>query len=304
MCLLTARDEWRRGFPVRRVYLNAAGEPDAEGVGTEFNALLCRPGSERAVAAALSAHLRGLSCEEFVVCGVSESALQAIEPGLAGWHRTAQWSTNYYVDLAALRQHGREYTDRLSSNTRAQIRRALKLYAAEGALDVHPAASACEAHAFFEELVALHQATWSSRGQSGAFGTPATLAFHRQIITRGVEQGTVQLLRVQAGGDTIGLLYEIIDGRRVYFYQSGFRYRADNRFKPGLVTHALAMEYWKARGLDEYHFLAGEDFDVRYKRSLATHAGLLGWITFQHPSFKMRAIGWLRDLKRRFRSLS
>ena len=56
----------------------------------------------------------------------------------------------------------------------------------------------------------------------------------------------------------------------VAFYQSGFRYEADNRLKPGLVTHALVIQACLDRGLDVYDFLASEVAGSRYKQSLAT----------------------------------
>jgi CelD/BcsL family acetyltransferase involved in cellulose biosynthesis len=302
ICLLARGVDWQGPFPVRRLYLNTAGEPQTECVCSEFNGLLCRPGWERAVANALAGYLQGEGWEEFVVRGVTEEAAGGIEPIFAGCECLAQWSTDYYVDLETLRSRGGAYVDGLSRNTRAQVKRAMRLYQEAGPILVTVAESPAEVGDLFRELVRLHQETWTSRGEPGAFGAARVREFHERLIARAAPRGAVQLLRVSAGGATIGVLYQFLDNGRVYFYQSGLNYTGDNRYKPGLVTHAAAIEYWRTRGLGEYHFLAGEDFDVRYKRSLATDARTLGWLTFQRRSLKLRAIARLRRVKRRLRA--
>lgn len=303
-CLLTARSDRQGPFPVRSLYLNTAGEDSGESVCVEFNALLCRPGAETVVTAALAEYLASERWEEFVASGVSDAALGVLERAFPGVGRQALWSTDYYVDLARLRSTDEDYLRALSRNTRDQLKRSLKLYEASGPLRVVPAEDPTAAVAMLEEMTALHQAAWRGRGQPGAFASPRIVAFHHGLIRRAFPRGAVQILRVSAGDEAIGLLYYFIERGRVYFYQSGLQYRADNRYKPGFVTHALAIRYWRDRGLDEYDFLAGEDFDVRYKKSLSTHSRPLGWITFQRPGLKLATIALLRRLKRRLRGSS
>jgi CelD/BcsL family acetyltransferase involved in cellulose biosynthesis len=299
-CLLTVNTEWKGPIPVRRMYLNTAGERPTLFV--EWNALLCRPGAEGVVTAALADYLGRQRWNEFCANGISESAFGVIERALAGVPQAALWSVDYYVDLARLRATGEDYVRVLSRNTRDQLKRSLKLYEAIGPLRVTAATDSTTAIAMLAEMVELHQATWISRGQRGAFASPRILEFHHRLIRRA--PGAVQLLRVTAGDEVIGVLHYFVERGRVYFYQAGLRYRDDNRYKPGFVTHALAIRYWQEHGLDEYDFLAGEEFDVRYKKSLSTDTRRLGWIVFRRPGLRLATIAFLRRLKRRFLTTS
>ncbi len=87
----------------------------------------------------------------------------------------------------------------------------------------------------------------------------------------------MDLLRIAAGGQVVGLLYTFVQDGRVLSYQSGFAYNPGRpREKPGLVCHALAIEYYAGRGARIYDLLAGAD---RYKRSLAQGGETLHWAT-------------------------
>ena len=85
--------------------------------------------------------------------------------------------------------------------------------------------------------------------------------------------------------------------------QLGLRYREGPHYRPGLVTHVCAIERCMELGLDEYHFLAGDETTPRYKSSLSTDRRPLAWVRWQRPGPKARAIRGLRALKRRLWSL-
>jgi CelD/BcsL family acetyltransferase involved in cellulose biosynthesis len=107
----------------------------------------------------------------------------------------------------------------------------------------------------------------------------------------------VQLLRTRAGdGKIVGHLYNFVYRGRVYCYQSGFARFADNRMKPGLVSHHLAIVMSRAGGLRYYDFLAG---DSRYKRSLSNRVGEMVWIVMQRPALRFTIEHRLRGAKQR-----
>jgi CelD/BcsL family acetyltransferase involved in cellulose biosynthesis len=187
-----------------------------------------------------------------------------------------------YVDLDALRRRGVAYIDTLSANTRYQLRRAQRDYSADGALVLRAAESRTEAEAFLARLADLHQRHWTARGRPGAFASPFFARFHHAVIEAGFERGAIQLLRVTAGLRDIGYLYNLVCGRRIAAYQSGFAYQPDNRLKPGLVSHALAIEHNLAAGASRYDFLAGMN---QMKQSLATHCETLNWVSLRRPRF-------------------
>ena len=103
------------------------------------------------------------------------------------------------------------------------------------------------------------------------------------------------MIRVSTNTQVIGILYNFIHKNKVYFYQSGFQYSDDNRLKPGLVTHFLAINLCLEQGLSEYDFLAG---DSRYKASLTQDSRKLHWVTIKQNNLKMLSIDVLRIIKR------
>jgi CelD/BcsL family acetyltransferase involved in cellulose biosynthesis len=103
----------------------------------------------------------------------------------------------------------------------------------------------------------------------------------------------VELLRVRAGNEDLGYLYNFLVDGKVLFFQSGFSYTdaEDARYKPGLVTHTVAIEHYQGRGFKEYDFLAGE---ARYKRSLGKSLRSLCWAVIYRQTLRMSVLLWLR----------
>ena len=264
----------------------------------EFNGVLCREGWEDKVAEALGAHLRALDWDEFAIAGISPgpmlTSLQSRSfPEL---HAEISLRPSFYVDLDRLRQSNIEYEKSLSPNTREQLRRSLRLYAESGELRIEVAPDLAIAEKFFAEMCSMHQSTWMERGETGAFTPGRRLEFHRALIQRAFPAGCIQMVRVSAGGEAIGNLYNFVRNGKVYFFQSGFHYKQDKRLKPGLVTHALAIRYCLQAGFRDYDFLAG---NAQYKRSLAKDCRQLAWVIFSRRRVKLVIIDKLRAVKHR-----
>jgi hypothetical protein len=298
-CVLVTRTELVRFLPLRRVYLNCAGEDEQDSTCIEHNTLLVIPGCELAVNGLLLKLLRGRRWDQFLaegVCGARD---------LLTWPSTSSLSTirpDYYVDLQKIRATGAPYENSLSGNTRSQIRRALKLYEERCSSPVRVAEmpSKEEALAALQRLAGLHQAAWTSRGKPGVFQSPLFTDFHRKLIARTFPAGGVQLLCISAGPQDVGLLYNFVFRGRVYFYQSGFQYADDNRLKPGLVSHFLAIQHCLSRPhLLEYDFLAGES---QYKRSLSTSVRDMYWLCCDRPTARTVILRGLRRAKRVYSS--
>ena len=189
-----------------------------------------------------------------------------------------------YVDFGAV-SADRPFIDGLSRNSRHQLRRSNRLYAAHGAVGVRRAETVAEGLHFFHDMVALHDATWRARGKRGAFATEAVRRFYDVLLTDGIPRGEIDLLRIAAGDVVIGYLMNFTHGNVVSAYQSGFNYQAAAPHqKPGLTCHFYAIESYRARGFVEYDFLAGAD---RYKLSLANAERSLHWLSAAptwHPS--------------------
>lgn len=186
-----------------------------------------------------------------------------------------------FLDLDALRAAGGDYLATLSSNTRYQIRRSNRFYAGNARLAMAQAGRPEDLDVLFEEIVALHDATWQRRSIPGAFATSFLQRFHRELMGRALARGELDLLRVTGEAGTVGMLYNFRHRARVYAYQSGFADTAGQpHAKPGLTCHAFAIDHALARGDQVYDFLAG---DQRYKASLTQLAVPLAWAELARP---------------------
>ena len=181
-----------------------------------------------------------------------------------------------YADLRAL-PAGEPFVERLSRNTRHQLRRSNRHYAALGALTLQRADTVETGLAFLAEMIVFHNRTWKARGKPGAFATPAVRRFYETLIADGIAGGEVDLLQIGAGSTVIGYLMNFNHHGVVSAYQSGFNYGgAGPHQKPGLTCHYLAIEHYRAGGAAIYDFLAGAD---RYKLSLANAQRWLHWLS-------------------------
>ena len=300
--ILVARRELRHGL-VRSngLYLNETGNPLIDPLGLEYNGFLadrrfagsvvgcCLEWLTRCAHGWEELHLGGLERANAVAC-----AEIAKDIGLKSLVRDKRRYD--YVDLEHVRRTGADYLSLLGRGTRAQIRRALRLYEDEGRPCVCAAQDVEQALDALAELKALHQAYWRGRGHPGAFASDFFERFHRDLIHRLFDAGEIQLLRIAAGQKLIGLLYNFIKEGRVYTYQSGFDYDSDPKSKPGMVSHYLAAEYNLAQGAKIYDFMAG---DARHKRSLGTDAEEMTWLVLQRPAAKFRMENTLRSIKNR-----
>ena len=300
-----SHSERRHGLlPTRTLRLHETGESSVDRLFVEHNGLLADQAHAPSVWAAVLRLLTGRrGWDQVRLAGLAGSAVElCLEAARTqGRDVVVQHHTrSAHLDLAALRRSGRDLADGLSRNTRHQLARARRLYEAIGPVTLRSAECVEEALAMLDRLKALHQTSWRRRGQPGCFAAPWFESFHRDLIRARFSSGEIQLLAAAAGDRPIGYLYNFAHGDRVYAYQSGFDYVADGRLKPGLVTHALAIEQAARAGFAVYDFMAGEN---RLKASFASHWTEMVWLAVQAPS----AVSWLDsrlvDLKKRMRAV-
>lgn len=283
----------RRGLlrlPVQGLHLHDTGREEIDVITIEYNGFLVDPAWRgRAEAAAIDFLMRpegvgGHRRDELHMQGVTEP----FEPvGLGDdlvcdiMARRPSWQ----VHLNALRLEGRDYLSGLSANTRYQIRRSMRLYERRGPLLTERARDVAEGIAFLEALKRLHQGYWTKRGETGSFAYPFFERFQRRLIEICLPTGEVELLRISAGGEEIGYLYNFVHDGRVLSYQSGFHYEADPRLKPGLVSHTLCIGRHLDEGAQCYDFLAG---DARYKASLGEIGPTMTYWRIERPTPLLR----------------
>jgi CelD/BcsL family acetyltransferase involved in cellulose biosynthesis len=121
-------------------------------------------------------------------------------------------------------------------------------------------------------MAKLHIKQWGGHSFGSGFSNKRFVDFHRNIMTQGIGQ-TAHVAKYTAGDQLLGYLYYFTFGTTVYFYLSAINYaNHNNKYKPGLVMHKLAMEDFMHQGFSSYDFLAGK---ARYKTSLSNQEYLL-----------------------------
>jgi CelD/BcsL family acetyltransferase involved in cellulose biosynthesis len=304
LAVLCAARGWRhRVLPVRSWNLTETGRAACDTLTVEHNAPLLESPAED-FAAEFVEHLLHARApwDELVLPGIDQSrvaelARWAHERGLhVDEYDRKPW---YWVDLDALRARGSGYLDALSSNTRYQIKRSRRAYEKLGPLNATLAGSLGEAREYFLALERWHQLYWDGRGQPGAFSRPFFRRFHERFIDTCFDAGNVELVRVTAGDQEVGYLYNIVTEGMVAAYQSGFAYSDLPHLKPGLVTHAAAIEQSLHAGRRGYDFLAGRS---QYKESLSLSSDEMVWLRVQRPKVKLALERQLRRVVRAWRA--
>ena len=290
-----------KALKVKQLHLNTTGNVDHDIITIEYNTLLCERGYEKKAWKAVIGFLtkqKSIPWQELIIAGATNDTQEIITPLAHTVYRRAE-AGSAFVDLKALRESGAvnadHYIKTLGKNTRSQIRRSIKLYSGHGPITLEHAKTIDEAEEFLDELSVHHNKKWQARGRKGALENPFYQKFHKNLISQCLPTGNVEIIRVRAGDYKFGWLYNFIYGDKVYFYLSGFRSEEDNRYKAGLVTHAMAIEYHLQNGQEIYDFMGG---DNRYKRNLGQPGPEIVSFAIQKKSIALMAENKLRSAKK------
>lgn len=117
-------------------------------------------------------------------------------------------------------------------------------------------ASESELEFWLAELFDLHARRWSTKGQSGVFGTTAKRSFYGDISRSTLKRGWLAFHRLDWAGRPLALQYGFRYGNRFYLLQEGYD-PAFETMRPGMALRSWLMRHWIQAGLAEYDFLAG-----------------------------------------------
>lgn len=279
LAMLVARQVRRhRLLNVRQWHFNSTGDPELDCVFIEHNGFAGLD-ADFEVWRQLERWFLGCQAhaDELVIPGVESGKDFAFEGALQQGRNVPA----FRLSLKSTREQG-NVDGVLSRNSRQQLRRARRAYGAS--LGMHVASTTVQAFSYLEALKALHIRSWTRRGKPHAFRYPFFESFHRALIARGIEDGSVRLICVTANDNPIGYLYNFRHSGTEYAYQSGFD-DADPDLRPGYVCHALAIEAAAAAGVHMYDFLAGPN---RLKQSFANESYVMNWTTLTQPTLSLR----------------
>jgi hypothetical protein len=299
--LLKRSVQRRHGFVrSRTLFLHETGDEEKDVIFIEYNGFLTDRRFGRVEPQAID-FLRSVGgFDEVQIGGIAEDGYEALRSSGRKVSVHARKSTAF-VDLDAVRAGGGDYLATISSNTRYQIRRAIKIYESRGPLRLEPARDVEEALAFFDELGLLHARAWELRGEGGgAWRFPFLLAFHRRLIETSFPEGGIEIVRVSCGDRAVGYIHCLVRDGWYGSYLSGFAYEADNKVKPGLVSFYLYIEERLKSGAKVLDFLAG---DHRYKTSLGQPGPDMYWLRVQERRTQFLLEDALRRVKQRLDKL-
>lgn len=271
-------------------FLNQSGVKDEDQIWIEYNDVICDRFHQECRLALLDA--LGNIAGSYRFKGTNLSSLD--------WEqkRWSMWSQQKNKSYKTLFTSEPPYFS-LSKNTKSQINRArnyiIKQYGEIYIDEVMHDSLSDSLH----EMAQLHIKQWDDHEYGSGFSNTLFYQFHRNINSENIGTKT-RILKFIAGEQLLGYLYYFIEKREnftvAYFYLSAIHYADDNnKFKPGMVMHKMAMEYLAQQGVQQYDFLAGE---ARYKSSLSNTAYSLYDVHLYRNTLLYSALNMLAKCKR------
>lgn len=277
-------------FYKKRAYLNSVGLEEYDNITIEYNNPLIDSSDN---SNALEYIMKARVAEELIM---PVTTFEPVE--FKGYHCRSSYLPSYWIDLESIKNSSTQYLSLISKNKRNQIKRSIKEYEKNDAIQVEVASSKEQAFEMLSKLKALHQEEWTSRGKPGAFASEYFNKFHTTLIDENFASGNIQLIRVYTETEDIGYLYNFIYQGEVLFYQCGFKYKENNIYRPGLVSHYFSILENLKLNHTKYNFLVGSS---QYKQSLSTHHDKLHVLTYAKKNIKSFVEYNLRALKEKRR---
>ena len=110
----------------------------------------------------------------------------------------------------------------------------------------------------FSDFVALHEASWNDRGETGVLQTPALQSFYRESAQAFADARELRLHCALLDDAVIGVILAYHYKSRGYAYLGGFD-PALKKLSPGTACMAFAMEQAIREGITEWDLLRGEE---------------------------------------------
>ncbi|WP_371192505.1 GNAT family N-acetyltransferase [Glaciecola sp. SC05] len=202
-----------------------------------------------------------------------------------------------YVDMSLIQNSSDGMAKLLSKNARSGINRS-KNYIQKNHGDIAFDVVDNPIDTLQQKAAPLHVAQWRDTDSGSGFSNPHFVDFHKQLCGNNCENYRTEVLHFKAGEQDLGYLYMMLSHKTVFFYLSAINYNDDdNRYKPGLVMHKLAIEHYANLGYERYDFLAGY---ARYKETLSTHHYPLYTLHIANSALKHRILFGVNRAVKRF----
>ena len=292
LAVLVEHIEWRHGFiRARQLCLHRTGIAKNDEIWIEYNDFLLDKSHEQAVRSQMFRYICDNLAFDELVFGATDNRLIADLAQNCKLMRADIWQAKAYC----VKFHDApsdSFDSYLSANSRYQIKRSLKIYPN---YQLQVANDGVEAVQWLDDIAQLHRQRWPKSG----FLIAEFREFHNRMLSKGIADGNVQLIKITLDATTRVYLYNFIHAGKVYFYLSAIAEQdcsiaGNNKAKPGLAAHYLVIEHYKKQGYMSYDFMGG---DARYKSSFANEISELCIAKFQRPLLLLRLEQWLKQLK-------
>ncbi len=232
---------------------------------SDYQTLLCQPGSEAPVAAALADWLAGpaganLAWDTLLLSGVAadDVAIQTLVAEMARRGCTAQQRPGLNCWRLPLPATWAEYEAQLSKSHRKQVRRLLKRWSDGQRVRVHRVEHVDELPRATAILQHLHQRRQQAKGEAGCFSSPEFTAFHREAMLKLLRSGKLWLQWLELDGKPVAVDYAIACGGVLYCYQGGLDPDAIDE-EPGRLCTLALMQRALEEGCQAVDFLRGDE---------------------------------------------
>ncbi len=84
-------------------------------------------------------------------------------------------------------------------------------------------------------------------------------AFYAEVAERGAASGLARTYRLSCGGETVGVLFGLIQGDRFCYLVLGCDYLRFGAFSPGMILFDRAMAHWFSGGGRVFDFTIGDE---------------------------------------------
>ena len=285
------------GMGPMHLRLHETGDKVLDSLTIEYNGLVCEAGYERQALAAVIDHF-ARNDSRWLTLYLPGMEVDRVPYDLirsTGLNSRTQKRAACYVDLAMLGEGRQDYMATvLSSKARGSIRRtARKLASLHGDIAVSVATTKEQRLACFHAMAQLHENHWTEESDDhGAFGDPRILHFHERLISESDDGEGPQLIRLSAGEQVIGYVYNLVWRGTVYFYQAGIDYQRFGTYgSPGLLLLVHAIEQALADGHSRFELMAG---DSAYKHTLSMAQSKMVWVSLDRPGLasRLRRVWW------------
>ena len=182
--------------------------------------------------------------------------------------------------------------------SRQQLKQSIKAYKQEiGDITWHVADSLEEALTYFKDMEELHTKRWEKVNVEGAFSNNKWVDFNAEVIREGFSKGEILLIKISCESTDMGYLHGFLYEGIAYMYQTGFVNTAENKLRPGYVSHLCAMIHCAGNNITAYDFLP--DPAGSYKRFFADAGDPVYHFRLQKFRFKFlleNTARWLRGV--------